>query len=241
MPAIKIGGQECPKHTLPQLSSGPLGGGSLRIEKHVRTRYFLFAILLYSSCKDTGVQPTTPISTFPLKVGNQWNFQQVNFDTLGNTSWSQSDSIRIIGDTIIAGDRWYYYNYHGHLLSFRNSESGVLARLVSPNTDGIAKLYLKFPAHVGDSYGFPIVGFSGFNAWLDTAVQCTVMSLDTVVTVALGTFHCYQFRVGTSNTWWDNFVSQDYGWISEELYSNIRIGGNIFHLRSSQTVKLRIL
>ena len=25
MPAIKIGGQECPKHTLPQLSSGPLG------------------------------------------------------------------------------------------------------------------------------------------------------------------------------------------------------------------------
>jgi len=51
VPAIKIGGQECPKHTLPQLSSGPLGnptrfgGHEWKVVLYCRTKIVKSAIV----------------------------------------------------------------------------------------------------------------------------------------------------------------------------------------------------
>jgi hypothetical protein len=198
------------------------------------------------SCSDQSSQPSeqTVSNLLPLAVGNQWISQRLHFDSLGHVlSYDPPESLRIRADTLIEGSRWFYHDYLGHLLAYRNSETGSLTRLVSPNTDGKTYLAYKQPARVGESYGFPIVVFSGYNAWLaDTLYRCSIISLDSTASVPAGTFHCFQFRVVrlSSGDWWDEFLAPNYGWIRKDYYVRFGPGGGIYRIYSMQATSISI-
>jgi hypothetical protein len=213
-------------------------------------RRFVLSILLvfvFTSCSDLSTVPQAQSisNLLPLAVGNQWISQLTYFDSLGNALSSlPPESLLVRADTLIDGVRWFYHSYLGHLLAYRNSEIGSLMRLVSPNTDGRVCLVYKQSARVGESYGFPVVTFSGYNAWLDDSIyKCTNMSLDTIISVPAGTFHCYRFRVvrqGSIDTWWDEFLAPNYGWVQKDTYVRFRQGGSIYRVNSLQATSILI-
>lgn len=208
---------------------------------------FLLSFLLlclFVSCSDQAIDYTDqPVANIlPLKIGNEWIFQRSYYDSLGNvTATGSGDTILIKGDTLIDGFRWFYHRYLGHYLAYRNSETGALTRLVSPNTDGRVCLAYKQPARVGDTYGFPIVFFASERAWLvDSVFTCQVVSLDTVVTISGTAFHCYQYRVRHkgSEWWYDEFLSPKNGWIRKDFYSRSKPGGGMYRVSSLEAIKI---
>ena len=194
-----------------------------------------------TGCSDGPTGPSTIIEFMPIEIGNQWITQHSYFDTLGvQIQINLPDTVTIIGDTLINSQRWCYQYYLGYLLAYRNAESGAFIRLVSPNTDGVEKLLYQFPTYVGSAYAYPVVTFSGDSAWLsDTKDSCTVISVDTVLTVPAGTFHCVQYRtIRLPRSWTDHFVARDYGWIRTDYYAPFVPGGGVYRAGSIETIKI---
>ncbi len=119
--------------------------------------------------------PTKLDGIIPLARGNLWVRSTSGWDSAGHPTVGMTDSLRIVGDTVIDNERWFLFNPH---TSATNRSTGFY--LLS----GITPVqYLKYPASTGDSYPYG-------------ADTITVASLDTGITVTAGTFSCirYEFR-----------------------------------------------
>jgi hypothetical protein len=78
--------------------------------------------LLAAACKkdqDTVTpstqNPSVPQSTawFPLDSGSYWVFEHVRVDTNGNETFLQTDSVRVMGDTVIGGNTYKIFKNWG--------------------------------------------------------------------------------------------------------------------------------
>lgn len=211
----------------------------------MRALMLIVAIWMASGCSKTPVAPKGETAgMLPLQIGNQWILQRTYFDSLGTVIHIDApDTTTIIADTLIDGQRWHYRHYLGHLLAYRNTESGTHTRLVSANTDEVVKLLFKYPAAVGDTYTYPIVFFNGASAYLvDSLFHCTVLSIDTAITVPAGTFRCHQYRVVRVGyaTWFDMFVAPGVGWIKSDGYSQFFTWSRIFKVNSTETIRVTL-
>lgn len=175
----------------------------------------------------------------PLDGGNEWRFTQTLFNSRGNVIDTEADSIVLIADTTLNEQRWFYREYHGHHLAYRNTGSGVQVRLVSEHTSPQTQTLYKYPARIGDRFNYPEVYFSGDSAWIDPEhMLARVVSVDTLITVPAGTFRCYQYRLTDRELnigWRDEFISPQYGWIMKARYSQ---EGN--KLSSTELIHLKI-
>lgn len=216
--------------------------------KHSFARVFvlLCVSLALFSCESNPVAPSSEeIGWIPFKKGNLWKFIRTYYDPLGNAILVQqnTDSIFIAADTVLEGKKWYYRHYLGHKLAYRNTSSGVMARLVSANTIATPFVQYKFPVQTGDTFGFPIVFFSGNQAWLDDMTYtATVMSLDTVITVPAGSFRCLQYRlqrVSDIFSWQDEFIAPRLGWVKRDSYYSS--GDGAFKVNSLELSKLTLI
>jgi hypothetical protein len=59
--------------------------------------------------------PSTPqsIAYFPLDSGSYWVFEHVSVDTNGNESFLQTDSVRVMGDSVIGGNTYKIFKNFG--------------------------------------------------------------------------------------------------------------------------------
>lgn len=59
--------------------------------------------------------PSTPqsVAYFPLDSGSYWVFEHVSIDTNGNETVVQTDSVRIIGDSVIGGNTYKIFKNWG--------------------------------------------------------------------------------------------------------------------------------
>jgi hypothetical protein len=197
------------------------------------------------ACTDTPTQTLVSAEDLlPLAIGNQWTMETSVYDSLGAlVGVEHLDTIRIAGDTIVSGDRWFYQRYLGHLVSYRNSDAGTLIRLVSPFTDGKSKLLFENPTATGRTYGHPEVTFSGNSAWLDDSTNTvTVGSTDAGTIVPAGTFKCFVFEVRERQSSIEYrrefFVSPGFGWIRTDHYFRLAPGGSAHRVRSTVTTTI---
>jgi hypothetical protein len=133
-------------------------------------------IVLISGCHKNDVIVNAPIDIngiIPMAVGNQWNYNSFLYDSVGAVSMVNTNSYAVVGDTIINGSRWYKISNFlcaNRRIGFSSlSNSGEL-------------LILKYPSSVQDS--FYVNGVVNY---------LHVVSIDTTITISLGTFHCYAF------------------------------------------------
>ncbi len=70
------------------------------------------ALLLYTGCsKDNnpvGQSGTGTSVIMPLKIGNQWTYRVSFLDTLGNVRAADTMMFKIVRDTIIQNETWYF-------------------------------------------------------------------------------------------------------------------------------------
>jgi len=160
-------------------------------------------------------------SIFPLAVGNRWDFLTFRFDSLANVTSVRRDSILIVGDTVVNGVQWFCGPDSYLKSAYRSSAKGILTRIFTARSDGKEALMLKYPAKVGDVFGYPVSVLEGQTiSFTDTLDVCTVKCTDTLIFVPAGQFQCYlyQIRFLWPAGYSELFLSPSHGWIKMDDY-----------------------
>jgi hypothetical protein len=177
------------------------------MKSFVNAMLFCFAVFLLTSCKKDNPVDSSPSvkQIWPLKAGNTWAFNIVEYDTLGAVAQSGSGAFVVTTDTIVAGETWYHIAGGGSTL-YTNRSDGFWG--VSPDPSGIFPFLLfKYPVSAGDT-------------WNGGGDPVFLQSADTVITVPAGTFHCYEYRLSSDYYYFCPGV----GLIGEDSYSRTNSG-----------------
>ena len=162
----------------------------------MKTRHLTLILLLSiaallpacSNNNDNDVTQGEPaVKIMPLAISNEWDFNVVRVDSLGDTIQSLAQSMVIIGDTTVSGVTWYEYR-----MGF-NQESGPFPMMASkadglwakgPDSTDLPYLLAKYPASVGDTWK---------NA--DETDTFYVEAVDLSVTVPAGSYDCIKYAI----------------------------------------------
>jgi hypothetical protein len=135
-------------------------------------------IFLNVAChKDDLVVNPPPESSgiIPLAVNNEWFYNLTAYDTLGNAIKSVTVPFNITGDSVANGTRWYKISTNLSNFKCTNLANGLFS------SDG--NLALKYPTFVQDS--FYVNGTVGY---------LSVTTIDTLITISIGSYHCYGYK-----------------------------------------------
>jgi len=161
------------------------------------------AIFMLSSCKKSNlVGASSDQQIWPLKTGDLWDYQVASYDTAGIVNGGGTLSLSITSDTVVAGETWYRLS--GDTGNFFYTERSNGFWIMS---NGSQALFLKYPGSAGESW----------NCYSDSV---SVQSTDTSVSVPLGTYNCYMYRLFySSKPVEDYYLSIGVGMVAEDDYS----------------------
>lgn len=131
----------------------------------------------------------------PLDVGNQWVMAFTRFDAEGTLIDSSTDTLRVVGDTTVAGERWAEIQGPTRLANiflggfYTNRDDGVW-KWEDPSSDEAPYLLYKYPADVDDTYELP--GTENFTV--------TVLGTDEPFDTPAGTLSAYLYELNTDFT-----------------------------------------
>jgi hypothetical protein len=165
---------------------------------------FLFALITINcSNKSNPLDSIGRKEIIPLNLDNTWNYHVTAYDTSGNIYFSANISDKIMGDTIINGQRWYYQD-KGALYFTIKSDGYYTIDRYAMDTAKINLAY-KYPCNTGDKY----------SNW-------EVVKLDTQITVPAGNFSCvlysYRLKTGDSFSYYDVYIKPGIGRIKTATY-----------------------
>jgi hypothetical protein len=173
----------------------------------VNAMLICFAVFFLPSCKKDNPVDSSPSAKqiWPLKAGNTWAFNTIDYDTTGAVAQSGPGSFVVTTDTIVGGETWYHISGGGSTL-YTNRADGFWG--MSPGPSGIFQgLLFKYPVSAGDS-------------WNSGGDQILLQSADTLITVPAGTYHCYEYRLSSDYY----FFCPGVGIIGEDSYSRTNSG-----------------
>jgi len=143
---------------------------------------WLISILLMGivSCKKSETPIVTVLEIFPLKIGNNWQFQTTLFDTIVTFHVNT-----VVKDTMLStNNSWFVLTYDTNTrLVCKNRPDGCWFWVTNPVfPQGIEVLYYRYPANVSDRYQ------------TTDGIVVLVAGINVTVTVPAGTFGCYQYN-----------------------------------------------
>lgn len=162
----------------------------------------LFCIFIAPSCHQNN--PLGPYDIhaeiIPLSVGNSWEYDGIAYDTTGSVLEQYVEIHEVPRDTLVFGRQFYLY-----LGYCADTDSGMIRAV--PLQDRLQlKLIYKYPTSAGEQY-------------LSEQTNCTVASLDTLISVAAGSFHCIWYRFTTYGmNYRDEYISPGVGLIKGISY-----------------------
>jgi hypothetical protein len=182
----------------------------------------LVALFVHTGCKKdenpVSEGGTNPTVLTPLKIGNQWTYAHVSLDSLGNVQHSDTSTLRIVRDTSIQNEKWYFIGRDStakELLTNRSDGLWYMRLNPSGTISQAAVLFAKYPANVNDTWLGP------------DSTTAKLFARDVSVSVPQGTYACFQFTYADKNT---QFVSQvkyypvGIGFVKDEFYSTTNSG-----------------
>jgi hypothetical protein len=181
---------------------------------------FIVVLLLIDGCKkdDNPVdQGGTPQATvlMPLKIGNQWTYRVISYDTSGTVQHVDTSTFKIVRDTTIQSEKWYFIGQDStayELLTNRSDGVWYMRVRIAPLA---AVLFAKYPANVNDTWLGP-----------DSSIAM-LWAKDINVSVPQGTYACFQYMYADKGT---QFMSQakyfpvGVGFVRDEFYSKTNSG-----------------
>jgi hypothetical protein len=145
--------------------------------------------LVLSSCNSTtepGGNNLTDV-IMPLKVGNLWVYDYIEFDSTGATIATGTDSLGVVGQVTIGGSTWYLFsNFSSDTTSVQNRKDGIYS--VFEGKEWHVYLY---PTKPGDRlYTRNDTVDDGDRVILE---YTDVETINSSVTVPAGTFSCVKY------------------------------------------------
>jgi hypothetical protein len=178
---------------------------------HTKLIFLLGLIITLSlfSCKeDLGINSFQDDQIIPTKAGNQWIYDQTEFDSIGITTRRINDTVRISLDSVASGEQWYKLTGSvGYEFQIFNRPNGYYFYF-----GGVTTLLYKYPVVINERYRTAI---STAN---DTMI---VASLNDNVATPFGNISCYRYdryvpgRASIRQSVW---IEPGKGIIKEEIY-----------------------
>jgi len=174
----------------------------------------VFALLFYSyGCNDNPSSANNYQNFYPLNIGNRWEYKQQFFDSTGVATDSAKFTESVVGDTVIAGEKWYQY------ISIENAFPSGVKNYYINRPDGLyyfsalsptPQLSYKYPVQVNEVYN----------------VSMKIISVNEIVQTSDGKFNCvvYQQKTVATNysagavVYINTFISPGIGKIKTELF-----------------------
>lgn len=170
------------------------------------------AAIIAAGCSSDKATDGDPIPNVivPLALGSSWAGTQIEYDSNGAEVTNFYQTFFINQDTTVAGERWF--SIAGGKILLANHTDGLWSRYGFQDTLDLQDpaMYAKYPATVGDTW----------QSGVDLSATVSVVSIDTSVTVPMGTYKCYLYRwVRYSGTRIDHyFIAPKTGWVKTEYY-----------------------
>jgi len=162
------------------------------MKSSIKSVLLLLLIFGITSCKDKILGPNSDNLFYPLKVGNVWEYNIVQYDSIGNIEYEGDFQEKVIADTIINGkllyeieSPWYIEpaccDYHFY---YHNSNDGLYFLIYSAVTTIRNNHIYKYPCSEGES-------FSLNNIHNDSLL---VVSTNDTITCEAGIFKCIVYK-----------------------------------------------
>ena len=172
--------------------------------------FLLIIAFVFWNCKTSTTSPTSENpSIVPLKIGNEWIMQTTYYDTLGNVGSTVQESIKVIGDTTIQGQKYFKVLDGYALILCRNRADGFCLKSWNDPSEYLA---VKYPSSVGDSYSY-------------LTINVMVLSTDTIISVPNGDIHCCHYSLSRSAAPTfplNHFYAPSVGFVQREVAFNDR-------------------
>lgn len=181
----------------------------------------LIAVLV--GCGTDKVTSPTAVSPafIPLKVGNQWTYEEVHLDSAGNTHRIDTMVQEISRDTLINGEKWYILTINGAV----DPEIGP----ITIRRDGMwaggpsGSLQFKYPASVNDTF---MMGNQ----------LSIVESICDTITVPAGVFICHNYKwpeePASPRPYQYHYLSPGVGFIKAEEFYKTQSGYIYINIRT---------
>lgn len=177
----------------------------------------LLIILLAASCGDKSTNPKQVGEIWPLKIGSQWSFQLTEFDTNAVVISIDTLVLEVVKDTIIHNETFYLLTANGvrdpEVWPMTNRDDG-LWYYRDPDT---IVILIKYPVTVGESF-------------FQLHDSLVVVSIDTLVTLPGGSFHCVRYDdylITTGRLLGQIYAAPGVGLIKKEDFSQT-FGGRLY-------------
>jgi len=188
----------------------------------INIRIIALLVFLFGGCS-TEPSQESPAEIVPLTIGNTWIYQSKMYDSSDAMIDQWIDTTRIIGDSTINGEKWFWFNWNFYVSSstylIKNTPTGYCQfdRNLLINAP---VLNYKYPAKSGDVYNV-IFQFKD-SIW---SFQRTVVTVDTEVIVPSASYSCllyYNPRVpltsATEVTEQEYFIATGTGIVKENRF-----------------------
>ena len=167
--------------------------------------FILTAVILslYGCKRDNPVNSTIkdqPDVIYPLALGNRWDYQLIQYDTLGIAKDTSFYSKDIPSDTIISNEHWFLLSEFFYGI---NRSDGLYVYFTG---SGQSHLYFKYPTSVGDTvYAEP----SKTDEYLKTMSVSDSIELNGKMCIA------YRYEIKYTIPWWNSNNYERYYLISK--------------------------
>lgn len=140
----------------------------------------------------------------PLAVGNSWTYVVSSYDSIPGVTTTDSMTLSVPADSVMFGKRFYLL-YGAHYVT--NTDSGLIKYNGTHDNFVDFRMYYQYPTVRGATF-----------SWLQ-AGSAYVESVDTLVSVVAGSFHCihYQIRMHM-RPYEDDYVCPNIGLVKRITY-----------------------
>lgn len=157
----------------------------------------LFCSVVFTGCdlwESSGGDGPEPSVLLPLDEDNYWVMAFTRFDDEGTLTESYTDTLHVVGDTTVAGERWAEVACTESAICFpegfySNREDGVW-KWNDPSSDQEPYLLYKYPAEVGDTY-------AQNPCCTDVVTTVSVLGTSTPIETPAGTLLAYHYQFDT--------------------------------------------
>lgn len=137
----------------------------------------------------------------PLETGNQWVMafsRTYRIGTPNEGTESYTDTLRVVSDTTIAGERWAEVACTESAIclpeGFYSNRADGVWKWDDPSSDQAPYLLYKYPAEVGDTYALD-------PCCTDVVTTVSVLGTDTPIETPAGTLPAYHYQFDTDEAY----------------------------------------
>jgi hypothetical protein len=188
----------------------PLGGEIKVNSAKVWLLIAMSTLLVCCQTEDVSLTPQspTPAVIFPLAVGNYWVRERIVYDTSGVVSGSQIDTVKVLGDSLLQGERWFIVSRDGGRYLVTNRSTGLWIMGA-----GSPSMQYEYPGEPGDTFVFTV-----------NTSPVRVVHTDSSITVPAGTFSCYVYETSWPSSRvhvrWSESFCPEIGFIGSESHQS---------------------